>query len=307
MDVQAAYCRHPSKTLLRQDAGRMSLYRDPRAPVQLSPEEKQEVKRDPEIQSLIEHCKTLEIKCNWKRHTGDKAKAQAGLDRQELTKAKALLRSEIAHKERALFKAVRTKYFKSIGTIELKRQSCIEDGDKDVDQDSIPEPLRYTFEERQRLTHLLFKALDPMKESRSVILDIRLRAISELTALCSRREIKRGDASTTAVDNMLNPIEFEDPVSRLEESHQISTLKALRLECGRICLVCCGDLHLSDDDRIKTYKRKDTLQKHFERWHSDSIHERNTSWCGHPACSGTVVQNITLFKNHAAMVHKIIM
>lgn len=302
IDVQAVYCGHPSRTLLRQAAGHMSLYRDPRAPVQLSPEEKQSVREDPTIQSLTEHCKTLEIKRNWKRHTGAKAKAHEGPDCKELATARALLKSEIAHKERELFKIVRTKYFRSIGTIELNRQSCKGEGDMNLDHEPTPEILQYTFEERKRLIHSLFKAVDPEKESRSVILEARLRAISDLTTLCSKREIKRREAHMTVNITSVS-IETGSCVSASDESDPTCTLEPLPL----ICLVCCGDSHLSQDDRFKVYNRKNILQKHFERHHSSSIQARESSWCGHPACSEIVIQGVMLFKNHAARVHSISM
>ena len=283
----------------------MSLHRDPRAPVQLSPEEQQSVREDPTIQSLAEHCKTLENNRNWKRHTGAKAKAHGGPGCKELATARALLKSEIVHKERELFKIVRTKYFRSIGTIELNRQSCKEEGDMDPNHEPTPEILQYTFEERKRLIHSLFKAIDPEKEPRSVILDARLQAISDLTALCSKREIKRREANIAV--NMSVFIETGNYASASDESDPTCTLQPLPLICGRICLVCCGDPHLSQTDRIKVYNRKDILQKHFERHHSRSIQARKSSWCGHPACSKSVIQGITLFKNHAAKVHSILM
>ncbi len=297
IDVQTVYCDHPSKTLLRQAAGRMSLYRDPRAPVQLSPKEKQSVREDPTIQSLTEHCKTLKINRNWKRHTGAKAKAHGGSDCKELATARALLKSEIAHKERELFKIVRTKYFRSIGTIELNRQSCKEESDMDSNLEPTPKILHYAFEERKRLIHSLFRAVDPEKEPRSVMLEARLRAISDLMALCSKREIKRRETNMT-LNKMSVSIETGNCASALDESDPI---------CGMICLVCCGDPHLSQDDRIKKYDRKDILQKHFERHHSETIQARKSSWCGHPACSKSFIQGVTVFKNHAAMVHSILM
>jgi len=306
IDVQAVYCDHPSKTLLRQAAGRMSLYRDPRALVQLSPEEKQSVREDLTIQSLAEHCKTLKINRNWKRHTGAKAKAHGGPGCKELATVRALLKSEIAHKERELFKIVRTKYFRSIDTIELNRQSCKEEGDMNPNHEPIPKILQYTFEERKRLIHSLFKAVDPEKEPRSVILDARLQAISDLTALCFKREIKRREANM-AVNNMSVFIETENYASVSDESDPTCTLQPLPLICGRICLVCCGDPHLSQNNRIKMYNRKNILQKHFERHHSSIIETRKSSWCGHSACSKTVIQGVMLFKNHAARVHSIFM
>ncbi len=107
-------------------------------------------------------------------------------DCKELATARALLKSEIAHKERELFKIVRTKYFRFIGTIELNRQSCKAENDMNSDHEPTSKILQYTFEERKRLIHSLFKAVDPEKEPRSVILEARLRAISDLSALCSK-------------------------------------------------------------------------------------------------------------------------
>jgi len=64
IDVQIVYCDHFFKTLLRQTADHMSLYRDSRALVQLSFEKKQSVRENLTIQFLTEHCKTLKINRN---------------------------------------------------------------------------------------------------------------------------------------------------------------------------------------------------------------------------------------------------
>lgn len=167
---------------------------------------------------------------------------------------------------------MRIKYFRSIDIIELNRQSCKEEDDMNLNHESISEILQYTFEERKRLIHSLFKAVDPEKKSRSVILEARLRAISDLTTLCFKREIKRRETHMTV--NITSVfIETGSCVSASDESDPTCTLKPLPL----ICLVCCGDSHLSQDDRFKVYNRKNILQKHFERHHSSFIQARESS------------------------------
>ncbi len=306
IDVQIVYCDHFFKTLLRQTADRMSLYRDSRALVQLSFEKKQSVRENLTIQFLTEHCKTLKINRNWKRHTDAKAKAHEGSGCKELATVRALLKSEIVHEKRELFKIMRTKYFRSIDIIELNRQSCKEKSDMNSNHESISKILQYIFEERKRLIHSLFKIVDSEKESRSVILDARLQAISDLTTLCFKREIKRRETNMT-VNNMSVFIEIENYVSVSDESDSTCTLQPLPLICGRICLMCCEDLHLFQNNRIKMYNRKNILQKHFEHHHSSIIETRKSSWCDHSACSKTVIQDVMLFKNHVTRVHSIFM
>ncbi len=139
---------------------------------------------------------------------------------------------------------MRTKYFRSIGTIELNQQSCKEENDMNPNHESISKILQYTFEERKRLIHSLFKIVDPKKEPRSIILDTRLQAILDLTTLCFKREIKRKETNM-AINNMLVFIEIGNYASALDESNLTCTLQPLPLICGRICLVCYGDSHLS--------------------------------------------------------------
>ena len=197
---------------------------------------------------------------------------------------------------------MRTKYFRSIDIIELNRQSCKEESDMNLNHELTPKILQYIFEERKRLIHSLFKAVDSEKKSRSVILEARLRAISDLTALCFKREIKRREANMT-VNNTSVFIETENCASASNGCDSTCALQPLPL----ICLVCCEDSHLSQNDRMKVYNRKNILQKHFERHHSSFIQARESSWCDHSACSEIVIQDVMLFKNHAARVHSILM
>lgn len=167
---------------------------------------------------------------------------------------------------------MRIKYFRSIDIIELNRQSCKEESDMNLNHESTSKILQYIFEERKRLIHSLFKTVDSEKKSRSVILETRLRAISDLTTLCFKREIKRRKINMT-VNNMSIFVETENCVSVSNESDSICTLQSLSL----ICLMCCEDSHLFQNDRMKMYNCKNILQKHFERHHSSFIQTRESS------------------------------
>ncbi len=112
-----------------------------------------------------------------------------------------------------------------------------------LNHEPISKILQYTFKERKRLIHSLFKIVDSEKESRSVILNARLQAISDLTALCFKREIKRRETNIT-VNNMSVFIKTENYVSASDESDFTYTLQSLPLICNRIYLMYCKDSHL---------------------------------------------------------------
>lgn len=302
IDVQIIYCDHLFRTLLRQTADHISLYHDSRASIQLFFKKKQSIKENFTIQFLTEHCKNLKIKRNWKRHTDVKTKAHEESDCKELATVRALLKSEIAHKKRELFEIMQIKYFKSIDIIELNRQSCKEESDMNLNHKLTSKILQYIFEERKHLIHSLFKIVDSEKKSWSVILETRLQAISDLTTLCFKREIKRRKINMI-VNNTSIFIETENCVSVSNESDSICTLQSLSL----ICLMCCEDLHLFQNDKMKMYNHKNILQKHFECHHSSFIQTRESSWCDHSACSKIVIQDIMLFKNHVTRMHSIVM
>ncbi len=136
--------------------------------------------------------------------------------------------------------------------------------------------LQYIFKKRKRLIHSLFKIVNSEKESRLVILDARLQAILNLTALCFKREIKRRETNMI-INNMSVFIKIRNYASVLDESDLICTLQPLSLICNRIYLMCCKDPHLFQNNKIKMYNRKNILQKHFKRHHLSIIKIRKSS------------------------------
>lgn len=164
------------------------------------------------------------------------------------------------------------KYFRFIDIIELNRQSCKEESNMNLNHKSILKILQYIFEKRKHLIHSLFKIVDSEKKSQSVILKTRLQVISDLTTLCFKREIKRRETHMTVNITSIF-IETESCVSVLNKSDSTCILKSLSL----ICLMCCEDSHLFQNDRFKMYNHKNILQKHFECHHSSFIQTRESN------------------------------
>ncbi len=72
---------------------------------------------------------------------------------------------------------------------------------------------------------------------------------------------------------------------------------------NNICLICVGDETRSYPARMKTYRRKDTLQKHINT-HLRKRAADEKFPCPHPLCS-LQLDGVIHFKNHAVTVHEV--
>ena len=282
----------------------MSLHRDPRAPVRLSTEDKQLLHQDSEIKTLSERVNSLRRDVLLKY--GRIKKGRGTSLHTEFEKAKDALRAEFSYKERTLRKTIRERYFRSIGTIELNRQSSTSVESSKVHQEAKIVQAHYTFKERYRLTTSLFKPLDLEETSRSTISKIRAQAISDLTSLCFRREMRQRTRTRSMQKTSFQSLDVNSRVEASDEQDDRETLSHYPLVCSEnVCLFCLGNASLCYDDRVKDYKRKDTLQKHLQRGHLKFIKKDAKIRCGHPTCEEFVLDNVEHFKNHAATVHHI--
>ena len=305
VDVQAVYSGHPSNVLLRRAAGRMGLHRDSRAPSQLSDEDLKAIKSNDEILKLCYSCES--IKKDIIEFHGAIGQAKGTSLHTQYIKAQNALKAEVKRMKRDLLHTKRNTYFRSIGTIELDRQTS--DSLDIVKPTPQAEVLpSYIFEERRILSSLLFESTDISAVTWPAIQQKRAQVISALTRLCFRQEVRTsskkasyrespdccGDVSMTGTDD-------SEPGVTTEQEDLLSDYPLVLP--GKVCLFCLGDEALAPCDRTKTYRRADVLRKHVKKVHLACFEEDEIIRCGHPACSETELDGIMRFKNHAARVH----
>lgn len=188
-DVQAAFLGRPSQDALIRAVGHMSRSLDPRAPTALTPEELVAIKIDPTIVKLRQSRDTLSLQM--KSSYGSINKAEGTEMYKDYTHASAALRREITYRKNSAFGGSRNEYFRTIDTKELEEQLIdpllIEPERKYSDS----EVVKHRFEERSRIAEMLCDL--PSHLTKQERLDRRIKAIKDLTALCSLREVPRQD------------------------------------------------------------------------------------------------------------------
>ena len=240
----------------------MSLHRDSRAFVRLFAEDQELLRQDSEIKLLFERVNSLrrDVLLKYERIKKEKETSL----HVEFEKAKDAIRVEFSFKKRSLRKMIRERYFISIGTIELNRQSSASVESSEAHQEPKIVQANYTFKERYRLTTSLFKPLNLKETSRSVNSKTRAQVISNLTSLCSRREIRQRTRIRPMQEKSFQSLDIESTVEASEEQVDRERLNQYSLVCSEnVCLFCLGNASLCYDDRVKEYERKDTLQKHL--------------------------------------------
>ncbi|EDN08839.1 FluG domain-containing protein [Histoplasma capsulatum] len=156
-DVQSAYLGCPARESIIQAVGRFSLTRDPRAPKELSNEQKDAIERDPQLIKLCDRQRSLHKLIERKHGSVPKAKGTS-LHRQ-YTELGDTIRAEKQALHREAFDDMRQEFFATIDTIEIERQLLglsISQELKMADEDKV----QFVFEERARLARNLFRSSD---------------------------------------------------------------------------------------------------------------------------------------------------
>ncbi|OJD26331.1 hypothetical protein ACJ73_02290 [Blastomyces percursus] len=138
-DVQSAYLGCPARESIIQVVGRFSLTRDPRAPKELSNEQKEAIERDPQLMKLCDRQRSLHKLIE--RKYGSVLKSKGTALHREYTELGDTIRAEKQTLHREAFE-------------EMRQRFSINEELKTDDEDKI----QFVFKERARLDQNLFRA-----------------------------------------------------------------------------------------------------------------------------------------------------
>ena len=330
-DVQAAVLRKTPQTELIRAASRMSRWMDPRRPKKLTSQQTEAIKDEQNLRDLYDLRDRLRDEIRNVYGPIHKAKGQEVYD--DYVMVNRAICSQIHARKRAVIKQMQKDYDIKAPLRDIAEQR---DGSDEFLKHVSPiagtsEP---TFRERSQIAKAFF-CDKPVFESEDGPCE-RLMVISDMISLCELRErrvprvsLKRKSTPEPSVNqNTAFPISkkrrkpardcSEDKNSEPPASPEYYDLDAntckqksadaedIKTECQPFqCLFCIGDRGLSLSERFHEYSSKYSLQRHMLRCGFKSIECYDKLNCPHPACAGTLLQNIQHFKNHAETIHKI--
>ena len=220
-DVQSAYLGCPARESIIQAVGRFSLTRDPRAPKELSNEQKDAIEQNPQLIKLCVRQSSLHQLIQ--RKHGSVQKAKGTILYREYTELGHTIRAEKQALHREAFDNMR-QFFATIDTIEIEKQLSrlpVAEEPKMDDEDKV----QFAFEERARLAGNLFCSSDCQTDDQHELYVRRVQTIQDWVSLCNLREPprKRSSRVDIALDGSIGADTF--PISWP----------------GTQCLFCLGD------------------------------------------------------------------
>ncbi|KAL6722251.1 hypothetical protein ACLMJK_001358 [Lecanora helva] len=309
-DVQSAVLGSPSKQALINALGGMRWTLDRRAPTNLSIEQRASLRNNKEIADLCEARDSLAkcIKLHYK--TIPDAKGTETLE--AYMKARSTLAAAKRRISAAALRKAREDYFSTVDTKDLNEQFSQLSPDALASQTnpalSVEERLRvrpprsellpvrkprYTLGERSRLAELLFE--DATNLSSTELLSRRIEAISNMAALCHRREVKKKPRPRVPKTSPPTP------------KPEIPTPLNLSIICPDTqCIFCLGDEALPPATRVRHFARASAARRHIRQQHLRMLGEGQAVRCPHPLCRQLqAFEGLRRFKVHAARVHKV--
>ena len=310
-DFQAIYFGSPPEEDLIRSVARMGLTRDRRAPTELSPEQKAQIRKDPVLAAL--------------RQDRERYKRQLYHDgfRPLITAKGTQLYEKYEQKQREissayqrlqrvrLDEAIRT-FYDCVDTEEITRQLS---GKPATEILTLP-AVEFELQERATIADMLPK---PIKHNAE-----RAKLINTLAGLCYKQETrsprglnrKTSDFVVTQYEKSLSRkrtkaigCSTESPSS---EQHMDTPAEGERPEIQShllypmlmpypVCLICIGSEEFPYEWRLRPRLRKDVLKKHLETHFRDPRYQKRFQ-CRHPHCTD-LLEGMMHFKRHALDVH----
>ncbi|OJD23960.1 hypothetical protein ACJ73_04688 [Blastomyces percursus] len=291
MQLMSAFIGCAARESIISAVTRFSLTRDPRVPKGLSDEQKTAIERDPQLVKLSDRQKSLGKLI--KRKHGSIVKAKGTELHLQYTEIGDTIRAEKHTLYRASFERMRDEFFATIDTIEIERQllglsvseiSEVEDTGRN----------HFTFPERARLAHNLFRSSDCTVEDHHELYSRRVQTIKDWVSLCNLRE---GSRAQTVLRTR-----SESDFNQLDDIIDADTFPIL---CpGTQCLFCLGDSQLPHSARMYSFSRPEHLRRHVQDCHLRYHANDAPLWCPHPSCL-EVLADVETFKQHAYLNHNI--
>ncbi|OJD27699.1 hypothetical protein ACJ73_00909 [Blastomyces percursus] len=289
-DVQSAYLGCPARESIIQAVGRFSLTRDPRAPKELSNEQKDAIERDPRLIKLCGQQRSLH-KLIERKH-GSLSKAKGTELYHQYAELGDTIRAEKQALHREAFDGMGQEFFATIDTIEIERQLLGLPVSKKLKMDD-EDNVQFVFKERARLARNLFHSSDCRIEDQHELYVRRVQTVQDWVTLCSLREGSR--------KRKVSSTDFETDFA----ADGIIDADTFPITCpGTQCLFCLGDSQLPHSAPMYSFSRPDHLRRHVQACHLRYLDPDALLWCPHPSCPD-VVDGVKDFQGHALLVHNV--
>ena len=312
-DIQAAYRGTDPKTELIRAAGRTSRLMDPRRPKKLTHEQKEKIKREPAIQKLRERYDGLFRKIRDEFKFVYLAKGKFIHDQYQ--KARLDTYGTIWARERTVLMETQARYDALVPLQDVQEQI---NGNTQSIETKLTHEIHYSFPERFRLANVFVgsRSQEELKYADQAAF------VDDLVSLCRRyetrlsvRKRKRSFSEETLeavkVEHMepetekASRSESEEPIAKGTRTSQDTAYTSTGCKPFQR-LICIGRTELSKDDLIHNYGSKDSLRRHFHRFHPN-FEPNSTCLYPHPECAKVIFELSTDFLNHAARKHGIFM
>jgi hypothetical protein len=313
-DVQSVVLLRPPQAELVRAVAQMNRNRDPKAPKDLTDEQRQILCRDSYLIDLRKKRGTLRREMCFGGKSIPSARGTE-IHRRYTELGKAITR-RWQELRRMGWDKVKQAYHSAMPILEVDKQidammgvECADVALPELEDDWTPPTPTFWCKEHERIADAFF---GPTAETLTgaKALSRRIQVINDLVALCELREPpKRGpkmdwskfdeeidlDGTDSSSANPIDDVKSEDASQTADLNFPTDQ-----------CIFCAGD------DTLRTFhlrakQRPDSLRRHVENQHLCRFSATECVSCPHRVCSGTSVApfaNREVWLNHAAVVHK---
>ena len=287
-DIAAAVLKTPSRSSLLASFDHIGIDRDPRAPKSLDPKEQASILADERYVEIQEQIK--ELRARQYKHD------QQSSGHLTITERKALesmctsaryLRYTLLRKAKI---EKRRRFFQQIDNDDIRK---MKHGVPITVDSSVPV---HALQARRNVVSIFSGVSQPER---------RIEVIQNLIELCHVREPHHMNPASRASKTGTEEVRNQDGVRELQDAFESMELIPLVLP-SFICLFCLGDTRLTFAAKTTSFSRIDSLRRHMDDIHLCHYEQGVPITCPHPSCD-TSLQDVNLFKNHAATVHNVFM
>ena len=304
-NTQAAFLERPSDGLVQKLARLMTLTADRNAPTRYSDKESRKIACNRVVKRLSERTRGLTAELRKKYNFVNNA-PRADPAMQEKLSTDAALHTLKENLRNKYLTQDRKRYFRNADTLTLEaqfREGC--NSTSVVGEAPLVGPTKYNIAERGWLVDLICDLVGDLTDKERHAR--RVSAITHRAALCGRQESGRRNrpAATpncVGLSSLLEALPGDET-----ESLQLDPEESIPLAClPTQCPICIGDERKSMSERKRQFSRPSKMMDHVDT-HLVRLPPNAPVHCHHPICmaQGVVLENLRVFKNHTARVHKI--
>ena len=299
VDTRALFLGRPSDETVQHMARHVGLTADPNAPIELSEDQKNALRRHPKVVRLQQKAQQLAAKLRAQGYRPIKTAEGTPLYNEQRKAQKQLDSLKVRLRNKTKDKA-RQKWFRNADTIAFDAQFLEARPTPDRSPDKAKPSRKYSIPERAEVLQWIDQA--PANATEQEQLSRRIKGIEAMARLCRRQETRR-EVELASPENSDDP---ELSCGSLEPEVKREAAEFPLVCMPRQCIFCLGDPRKTYDARTFQYTRTNKMLDEVEK-HLSRFGPHDPVACPHPICqtTGLILPNIKTFKNHVKTVHEI--